>query len=164
MPDSAIERTIVLPGIPRLHGGGEDPDVVSIYDHVRELHTAIAAAYDNLAARINEFMYLQDWQHATYAQITADQNNFQLQNAVVHRLSSDAPRAITGILAPAVSRFIICLNDGQFAISFLHDDIASDMENRVYLATAPFDLAPGMSAAFWYDTDPTVLKWRQLTL
>jgi hypothetical protein len=170
MPDSGIERTITLPDLSllKLSGLNNLEDALAIKDHLRQLHESIAAAHDDLAKRINEFIVFQEWGETTHAQFTADQNNYNLGDGVVHRLSSDASRAVTGFLAPVVARFVVCLNVGAQNITFPHQSASSDADNRIITATgATLTLASAQSVAFWYDLVPEaspVRRWRQLTL
>jgi hypothetical protein len=165
--DSGIERTVTLPELPKLSGIAFE-DILDIHEYLRRLNEAIAAFHDQLAGRINEFLVFQEWQETTPDQITGNQNNYPLVEGMVQRLSSDAPHSITGLLAPQVARLVICLNVGFDDISFLHQSLLSDAENRIITATgARLVLAAAQSVAFWYDPGieaSPVNRWRQLTL
>jgi hypothetical protein len=166
--DSGIERTVTLPELPKLSGIAFE-DILDIHDYLRRLNEAIATFHDQLAGRINEFLTFQEWQEATPDQITGDHNNYPLVEGMVQRLSSDAPRTVTGLLAPQVARLVICLNVGASNnISFLHQSLLSDAENRIITASgATLVLAAAQSVAFWYDLGTEAVpvnRWRQLTL
>jgi hypothetical protein len=164
MAGSGIERTVTLPEIPKPSPESDH----AVYQYLHRLNEAIAAFHDELAGRINEFLTFQEWQETTPNQITVDQNNYPLVEGMVQRLSSDAPRTVTGFLAPQVARLVVCLNAGSSNISFLNQSGLSDAENRIITATgATLVLAAAQSVAFWYDpgTEASpVNRWRQLTL
>lgn len=70
----------------------------------------------------------------TPAQITSDQNNYQLQSGATYiRLSSDANRTITGFAAPTspYSNVIRLVNVGSFILYILHQSSLSSSANRV---------------------------------
>src|SRR5262245_14978390 len=155
MADGAIERTQTLPDIPEF--GNE-----TLREYLGLLHNAIAAMHDELASRINEFLSFQEFQNNNHPEITADQNDFDLGNGIVHQLSTDAPRTITGILAPSVARFAICLNNGTQNISFANMSGLSEASNRIVTSTGfTVTIGANEAIALWYDLD--IEHWRQVT-
>lgn len=156
MPDSSIDRSVTLPEVPAMN------DRV-VYNFLRELRGAIAAAYDNLAERINLFLVLQDWQYSTHPQLTASQNDYNLGDGVVHRFSTGGPQTVTGFLAPQVGSFIIVLNEGPDAITIANESASSSADNRILNASGgDFVLNNDQTAAYWYDNE--FKRWRQISL
>lgn len=100
---------------------------------------------------------------ATYAQITADQNNYQLIPLLSeHRLSTDASRTITGFDAPAagsVDRTLTVHNVGSFNIVYAHASGSSATGNTFVLPGATsYTQAANTSVTFSYDKVSQV--WR----
>lgn len=152
MSDSGIERTLTLPEVdPRLGPQG----------YFQALHGALAAAYDDLARRLNELLVEVNWTSNTLPQLTGDVNNYDLGTSVIHRLSSDAPRTITGFLAPVIERTDILINVGTNNIVIPNQNVGSDTENRVITSTGgSITLAGNASMMLWYDT--TSSRFRHL--
>jgi hypothetical protein len=99
------------------------------------------------------------WSSDTPAQITSNQDDYGLADAVVHRLSSDAARVITGFAAPYNRRKILIINVGSFNITINHDDGNSAPANRVLSGTgANVTLQPNHCVVLWYDFAST--RWR----
>jgi len=165
MPDSGIERAINLP---RLLSAVELSDPKLLFSYLQDLHYAIATMYDDFARRINEFLSLVEYGHSNPDTITAAQNDYVLPDGVVHRLASDASRAISGFMAPFMGRFVVCLNIGAFDVTFLHQSGLSFAENRIITVSGgTITLTPGQSTAFWYDIGTDLVpvnRWRQLSL
>lgn len=104
-------------------------------------------------------------QLATPTQLAANTNNWALiaNNAgQFYRISSDAARNVTGIVAPtnsshAVSKRLV--NIGAFNISFTYEDAASTAANRLITSSAgTIVLPPNGQLDIWYDY--TSSRWR----
>ena len=101
----------------------------------------------------------------TPAQITADQNNYDLGGtaARLYRLSTDTARTITGIAAPggnnAVKEILIS-NVGANDLKIADESASSTAANRVITGTGgEITLASGSPPiALYYDT--TSSRWR----
>lgn len=87
-----------------------------------------------------------------------DWNPASLASAAVIRLSTDAARDLTGIVAqPASTRLLLC-NVGGFNCVLKHD-LTSTAANRFYgPGSADFTLTPNKSVEIWYDA--TSARWR----
>jgi hypothetical protein len=97
----------------------------------------------------------------TMAQITANQNNYNINNGTFQRLSSDASRNITGIAGGAQGKIHILINHGSFNIVFTNNDAASSAANRMVFSTgANLTLAPNGSLTLIYDSTSSV--WRDI--
>lgn len=102
----------------------------------------------------------------TPAQITANQNNysFTYYEGVVLRLSSDASRNITGLLASGSygvldGDFVWIINVGSNDIVIKHEDVNSTAANRFLNSSgADITLSAGQAADLIYDG--TTSRWR----
>jgi hypothetical protein len=97
------------------------------------------------------------------AQITSDQNNYAPNTFSNIRLSSDAARSITGLVAGVPGEQIHCIrNVGSHAITLEHQHTSSDEANRFLSITgADIVLAAGEAAAGYYDdTDARWIIWK----
>lgn len=95
----------------------------------------------------------------TPAQITANQNNYSLTNLGVQRLSSDAARNITGIVAASNGSRRMLINVGSFNITLQHENAGSTAANRFLCSTgADIVLSPNQAADIWYDISSS--RWR----
>ena len=93
-----------------------------------------------------------------YPQITADQNNFNLLEGVVHRLTSDASRTITGFanVGPGLK---VILNGGAQDLVLANNNVGSDAANRILShTTANITLNPNESALIFYDRTSTRVR------
>lgn len=150
-----IERQVILPDIPP---GLQDPRLV---DYLGNLRRMISDSYDELAQRINELSYEAHWGSNTPVQIVANQNNYDLGIAIVHRFSTDASRAFSGFLAPLIEITHIIMNAGSFDLVVQHQNTNSLAVDRVITTTgADVTLEPNDSMIIWYDI--TTLRWREL--
>lgn len=87
-----------------------------------------------------------------------DWNPSSLATAAVIRLSTDAARDLTGIVAQAASTRLLLCNVGGFNCVLKHD-VTSTAANRFYgPGSADFTLTPNKSAEIWYDA--TSARWR----
>lgn len=96
----------------------------------------------------------------TPAQIVADQNNYSASGTVaVWRLSTDAPRTLTGIGAPQTGRELRIVNVGSFNIALANQSASSTDVNRIITGTgANIILGPDDVVNLWYDG--TTARWR----
>lgn len=104
---------------------------------------------------------LQRWNPVTPAQITADQNDYDIKDAQVLRLSSDLARTITGFARGEVGRVLLVVNVGANAITISHQSVSSQAQNRVITTTGvAIILTADGRAWLWYDD--TTQRWRQV--
>lgn len=102
---------------------------------------------------------------ASPAQITADQNDYAIPTGTsgrtVHRITTDASRTITGIVAGQAGDLIIFTNVGSNPAVLAHQNASSSAANRVISPTgANLTVSANQSAALWYDA--TTARWRIL--
>jgi hypothetical protein len=96
------------------------------------------------------------------SQITGDQNNYNptgLSTAFTVRLSSDASRNITGLMAQTSGRILAIHNIGAQNIVLIDSSGSSDAANQFDL-TGDQTLAPGDGCLVQYDI--TLTRWRML--
>jgi hypothetical protein len=108
----------------------------------------------------NNFSYLND---ISPTQIVANQNDYAPTGhatAVIFRVSSDAPRSITGLAGGTDGRIVIIHNIGAFDITFTNQDVLSLVGNRFLFATN-VTIEPDKSLQIIYDATST--KWRRVT-
>ena len=95
------------------------------------------------------------------SQLVANQNDWNptnLSTAAEIRLSTDAARDLTGIVAQAARTRLTLLNIGGFNCVLKHD-VTSTAANRFYCpGSADFTLTPNKAVDIWYDT--TSSRWR----
>jgi hypothetical protein len=96
------------------------------------------------------------------SQITSNQNNYNptgLSTASVLRISSDAPRNITGLAGGSDGRIITLINIGSHPITLKNETTSTEL-NR-FLPGADFILASGCGVILWYDS--TSQRWRTMS-
>lgn len=94
-------------------------------------------------------------------QITANQNDYSLTGADIYRISSDAARTITGIVAGSSGALILLVNVGSFNITLSHQSASSTAANRIItLWTGDMVLAASAAVSLFYDG--TTSRWRVL--
>lgn len=97
---------------------------------------------------------------STPAQVTANQNNYSpadLAATNVLRVSTDASRTLTGLLAPALAgQTLLLMNVGSFPLVLSDEDLASTAANRFAL-DGNVTLAAGTSVWLFYDG--TLARW-----
>ena len=98
----------------------------------------------------------------TAAQLTADADNYAIAEQNILRISSDAPRAITGIVAGHDGEAKLVINVGQHDITLKHASESSSVGNRFSVPwsgdyTMMFN---GGAALLIYDADAGV--WRTI--
>lgn len=101
---------------------------------------------------------------STPAEITGNLNNYDLGGtaATLYRISSDASRNITGILAPggnlAVKK-ILLVNVGANDIVLQNENVGSTAANRIITGTgADLTVAADATEELYYDS--TSSRWR----
>jgi hypothetical protein len=97
---------------------------------------------------------------STPSQITSNQNNYTLGTAAdIFRISSDAARDITGVVATASGDAKVLLNVGSFSITLKHQSASSTAANRFLCAGgSDFVLSADSSCCIIYDS--TTARWR----
>ena len=101
------------------------------------------------------------WQPVTMAQIGANQNNYNVGEFRVARLSSDASRNITGFANGENGIVLHVINVGAQDIVIQDQHVDSSEANRVItLSGADVTLGPDAVMLLWYD--PVTLRWRQI--
>lgn len=95
----------------------------------------------------------------TLSQFTANQNNLDLGTGGIIRISSDAARNITGLVAGSSGDARLLVNVGSFTITLKHQDTGSTAANRIIgVNSADVDIAPQGSVVVYYDG--TDSRWR----
>lgn len=134
------ENPVVAGGDVEIHAHGDD-DTVSIIDGIFEIQEA--------------FAYLAD----TPAQITSNQNDYNMGYTTTIRLSTDASRDITGIAYKTDGQRYEIWNVGSNDIVLKHQDTNSSAANRIICSTgADITLSANEGAVAWYDTVDD--RWR----
>lgn len=89
---------------------------------------------------------------ATLSQASSDQNNYVLGAGDIIRLSTDAARNITGIVATFDGDARLLMNIGSFDITLKHQSSSSTAANRFICAGASdYVVSSGSSAPVVYD-------------
>lgn len=98
--------------------------------------------------------------HTSPAQLTANTDNLDIGQAGVIRLSSDASRNLTGIVAPAGPRgkFLLIYNVGSQNIVLINDATSTAANRFLNTSGANITLTPNQGAYCWYDI--TTARWR----
>lgn len=149
-----IERSIILPDLPT----SLDPVLT---EYLRQERNSQMAAYDELSKRVNELSYEEHWGSESPTQITANVNNLELGFAIVYRLTSDASRNITGILAPLIEITRVIVNVGSQAIIIVNQSASSDAPNRIITITGSnVTLGTNDTIILWYDL--ATARWREV--
>ncbi len=140
-------------------------------ENVRILVKALYQIFTESGTRLNvvipkdgsELTDMQSFSYVTPAQITANQNDYDLgEPKTIARLSTDASRNITGITDGASNeagegRVLVIINVGSFNIVLTHQDAASAAANR-FAINANLTLLPDQAVKLWYDIND--LRWR----
>lgn len=109
------------------------------------------------------FSSLMQFAATSPAQITADQNNYSLGSTIVQRLSTDAPRTITGFVAPSGFRLVFIANIGTADIILAHESGSSTAANRIQtITTANITIPSNALAMLIYDN--TTSRWRAFSM
>jgi len=118
-------------------------------------------AYDELAQRTNELSYEAHWGSNSPTQVVANQNDYDLGTAIVHRFTTDASRTFSGFLAPLTEMTHVIVNVGSFNAVIAHQSASSIAANRIITITAAnVTLAPNDSLVIWYDI--ATGRWREI--
>lgn len=105
------------------------------------------------------FLLLQ-WVATTFAQFTANVNDFDIGDAHLGLLSSDAARDLTGLTPGIEGRLFPFVNTGSQNIVLKHQSASSSAANRVINRTgADVTYAGGATGLLWYDLAAS--RWRQ---
>lgn len=93
-----------------------------------------------------------------YADLTADQNNFALDNYDFIKLNPTANRTIHGITNGTMGRMLFLRNlSNSFTISFTHQNAAATVGNRIVTGSSgTIVLGVRQTAIFLYDSDPVL--------
>lgn len=129
-----------------------------------QTRTTATLETDQTFTGVKTFGNLVNFDCASPAQITANQNDYALGAKVCQRFTSDASRTFTGFSATGAGvRFHILYNVGSFNIVLSHEDVLSAAANRIISATgANLTLTPNQLALITYD--PTSTRWRAVHL
>lgn len=96
------------------------------------------------------------------AQITSNQDNYNLGTGTFFRLDSDASRNITGLANGADGRMVYLVNVGANNIVLQNQNAGSSAANRIITGTgADVTLAPDNAATLIYDAASQ--RWRVLS-
>jgi len=142
-------------------GGGSIGDAVGFSVGALDGTTKIGFEAD-IADSHNIFYGLLS-RNTSPAQITANQNNYALADGTSFRISTDASRDITGIVAIGDGHMIILQNVGSFNFVIKDQDGNSAGANQFLLSTgADITIVPKGSITLLYDG--TTQKWRDIAV
>ena len=95
----------------------------------------------------------------TPATLTASQNNYDIGNYDVLRISSTLAISITGFLGGVKGRSLLVFNVGSYAITFSNNSASSLSANKINTDSgADIVVDANGYAEFYYDS--TISKWR----
>jgi hypothetical protein len=103
------------------------------------------------------------WSVLTPAQITSNQDDYDPGSEMIWRLSTDASRDITGILAGSNGQLRLVVNQGGNDIVLKHQDASSSAANRFYLKGFA-DVTLSTRSAIWIWYDGATARWRDIEL
>lgn len=141
--------------------GGVASAITLTVTNAATFRTAISAAQSGSNADITALTVLQLLQllDTTPAQITSDQNNYNPGTGSSFRLSTDAPRTITGLAGGADGRLMFLMNVGSFNFLLSNENFSSSAANRIITGTgADVTYPPDDIALVKYDA--TTARWR----
>lgn len=95
------------------------------------------------------------------AQITSNQNNYDVGPTAFARLSTDASRNITGLTNGTNGRFLIISNIGSFDLVLQHQNASSTAANRIITPDGA-DVTLNPDESVWLEYDSTTSRWRIL--
>lgn len=99
----------------------------------------------------------------TYAQLTADVNNFSLADRIIHRFTTDASRTITGFASVGLGIRVV-LNSGVNDLVLANNSGSSSAENRILASSgANITLTPNQIALIFYDRTATRVRAGKLS-
>jgi hypothetical protein len=95
------------------------------------------------------------------AQIVANQNDYATAGFTRLRLSTDAPRTITGMAGGTDGRILYIVNVGANNLTFANEDVGSVAANRIITGhVAPLTVGADEAITFMYDG--TTARWRTM--
>lgn len=95
----------------------------------------------------------------TLSQFVANQNDLNLGNGGIIRISSDAARDVTGFVATSAGDARLLSNVGNFTITLKHNNTSSVANNRILcVGGTDVTISAGGSAAIYYDGVDS--RWR----
>lgn len=128
--------------------------VVSLGQEVGVLAARLTKILVDRGLVLNEFL---SW--LTEDVFTANQNNFNIKDAGVIRVSSDTSRDMTGFARVKPGRRLLVINVGSNAIVLKNQDSASAAANRIITGTGgDITLSSDDTALLWYDSETS--RWR----
>ncbi|KKL09357.1 hypothetical protein LCGC14_2566660 [marine sediment metagenome] len=141
--------------------GQLEQKISAMMDYMRQQQPTLDTGNDLNVRRLNEFLVERQETETTIAQWTADQNNLDTGDGISFRVSTDATRSITGLLAGIDGQIKTFINVGSFEVEFPHQSGSSDAANRFLNATgATLLMDPEEQITFWYDI--TTARWREI--
>ena len=100
-----------------------------------------------------------DFQAQTNAQLTANQNNYEIGNGTHFRISSDAARTITGFTGGVSGKLLVLSNSGSNIITLANQNASSLAANRIITGLAAnYNTNADESVFLIYDD--TTARWR----
>jgi hypothetical protein len=94
------------------------------------------------------------------AEITSNQNNYSPGTGDIVRLTSDAARDITGLVAGTSGQVRLLVNVGSHAITLKHANGSSDAANRFVVPWAGDCVLPASGGSAMIVYDATTERWR----
>lgn len=99
--------------------------------------------------------------HTTPTQITANQNDYDINADNFLRISTDASRTITGFNGGVKGRFLYVVNFGSFNLVLADQSASSVAANRIITSSGDnLTLNADEAVMLWYDS--TTARWRQM--
>ena len=168
---TGIDRTSLLPNLPERDLSPHDTegrvmalgkDIDNLFSYLKREREELLSSYDDLSRRLNEMLTSAEWLEVSPAQITANQNDYEFEDAaIVYRLSTDASRTITGFLEPISEKMMVIVNVGSSDLILADQNASSAAVNRIITTTgADVTLGADASAILWYDG--VTERWRQM--
>ena len=136
MPETAITKEEI------------QPIVLNILNRYRSR----ANIYNLIAERL-------DFQTQTNAQLTANQNNYEIGNGTHFRISSDAARTITGFTGGVSGKVLALSNNGSNIITLANQNASSGAANRILTGIAT-DYNINADETIFLIYDDTTARWR----
>ena len=125
----------------------------------RTVNFTSLAVFQNVALFEDDTQY----KHFSPAQITSDQNDFNMGDTTGVRLSTDASRTVTGLVNGTDGRFVLISNVGSFDLILAHQNASSVAANRIISPTAQdVTIIPNDSIVLQYDS--TTSRWRIISM
>tara|TARA_Y100000310_G_scaffold344803_1_gene459621 strand:+ start:2907 stop:3335 length:429 start_codon:yes stop_codon:yes gene_type:complete len=129
-------------------------EVVSLGHEIGVLSARLTRILVDRGLILNEFL---SW--LTPDEFTANQANFDIEDAGVIRASSDASRDVSGFARAKPSRRLLVVNVGSNNIVLKNQDSSSTAGNRIITGTGgSITLSADDTALLWYDDETS--RWR----